>query len=94
MYKRSKMKAITVSNFRSNLRAHLDEVIKDSEIIIIPRNNNEDDAIVVMSISEFNSMKETEYLLNSKKNRERLQKSLKEMKSGKTRELKLDQLEL
>ena len=94
MYKRSKMKAITVSNFRSNLRTHLDEVTNDSEIIVIPRNNNEADAVVVMSISEYNSIKETEYLLSSKKNRERLQKSLKEMKAGKTRTVELDQLGL
>ena len=88
------MKAITVSNFRSNLRSHLDEVTNDSEIIVIPRNNNEADAIVVMSISEYNSIKETEYLLSSKKNRERLQQSLKELNEGKTRTLELDELGL
>jgi len=86
------MKAITVSNFRSNLRAHLDEVTSDSEIIVIPRNNNEADAVVVMSISEYNSIKETEYLMSSKKNRERLQKSLKELKEGQTKSLELDEL--
>ncbi len=88
------MKAITVSNFRSNLRTHLDQVTNDSEIIIIPRNNNEADAVVVMSISEYNAIKETEYLMGSRKNRERLQKSLKELKEGKTRTVELDQLEL
>ncbi len=86
------MKSITVSNFRSNLRTHLDEVTNDSEVIIIPRNNNEKDAVVVMSISEYNSIKEMEYLLSSKKNRERLQKSLQEMKDGKTRKVDLDEL--
>ena len=86
------MKSITVSNFRSNLRTHLDEVTNDSEVIIIPRNNNEKDAVVVMSISEYNSIKETEYLLSSKKNRERLQKSLKEMEDGKTRKVDFDEL--
>lgn len=86
------MKAITVSNFRSNLKAHLDEVTNDSEIIVIPRNNNEADAVVVMSIAEYNAIKETEYLLSSKKNRERLRKSLREWKEGKTKSIELDDL--
>jgi len=63
------MKAITVSNFRTNLKSHLDEVSKNSEVIIIPRNNNEKDAIVVMSISEYNSIIETEYLMKSPENK-------------------------
>ena len=62
----------------------MDAVSNDSEIIVIPRNNKEEDAVVVMSISEYNSIKETEYLLDSKKNRERLQRSLKEANEGKT----------
>ena len=88
------MKAITVSNFRSNLKTYLDEISRDSEIIVIPRNNNERDAIIVMSIAEYNSIKETEYLLSSKANRERLQKSLREAAAGKTRQVKLESLGL
>lgn len=86
------MKAITVSNFRSKLKKHLDEVIENSEIIMIPRNNNEDDAIVIMSIGEYNSMKETEYLLQSETNRRRLQKSLQQANKGKTVQIHVDDL--
>ncbi len=88
------MKAITVSNFRSNLKRYLDEISRDSEIIVIPRNNNEGDAVIVMSIAEFNSIKETEYLLSSKANRERLQQSLKEAATGKTKKVELESLGL
>lgn len=86
------MKAITVSNFRTNLKSHLDEVSKNSEIIIIPRNNEEKDAIVVMSITEYNSIVETEYLVESKENKKRLLKSLEEAKQGKTKKVKIDEL--
>ena len=94
LYKQGLMKAITVSNFRSNMKNHLDEVSENSEIIIIPRNNNEDDAIVVMSIKEYNSIKETEYLLGNKSNGQRLQKSLNQAKSGKTVNFELDEFSI
>lgn len=86
------MKAITVSNFRSNLKYHLDEVSKSSEIIIIPRNNNESDAVVVMSIEEYNSIKETEYLMSSEANRDRLRESLRQVAEGKTRVVDIDSI--
>lgn len=70
----------------------MDEVIENSEIIMIPRNNNEEDAIVIMSIGEYNSMKETEYLLQSETNRRRLQKSLQQANKGKTVQIHVDDL--
>jgi len=76
------------------MKNHLDEVSENSEIIIIPRNNNEDDAIVVMSIKEYNSIKETEYLLGNKSNGQRLQKSLNQAKSGKTVNFELDEFSI
>ncbi len=86
------MKAITISNFRTHLKTHLDGISRSSDIIVIPRNNKEEDAIVVMSIAEYNSIKETEYLVSSKANRERLQKSLKEAATEKTRNVELESL--
>lgn len=86
------MKSVTVSNFRSNLKTHLDEVSKNSEIIIIPRNNDENEAIVVMSIAEYNSIVETEYLLSSESNRKKLLQSLDELNQGKTRNVNLDEI--
>ena len=88
------MKAITVSNFRKKLKTHLDSVSQNSEIIIIPRNNKEEDAVIVMSISEYNSIKETEYLLSSNENSKRLRKALKEARNGQTRKIDLDAIQI
>lgn len=83
------MKAITISNLRSKIKHYFDSVINSSEILIIPR-NNDDEAIVIMSLKEYNALQETNYLLSSDKNRERLLESIKQAESGKVKEVNLD----
>lgn len=84
------MKSITVSDFRANIKTYLDDVSENSEIIVIPRNNVAEDAVVVMSIAEYNNLVENDYVNASSKNVERLRKSLKQAKENKTRPVNMD----
>lgn len=77
------MKVINYTDLRLNLKTWLDMVVNDVQELIIKRKNNKD--LVIISLEEYNSLKETSYLLSGK-NRDVLIQSLKELKEGKTEE--------
>ncbi len=70
------MEAITYSEARNNLAKHIDRVINDSDFTVITRQKGE--ATVLMSLREFESWKETMFLLRGK-NGPRLLKSVEDI---------------
>lgn len=74
------MEVTTYSNFRQNLKSHLDEVVNDQKALYVTRANGED--VVVLSKSDYEGLQETYYLMSSPKNAERLLEVLDQADKG------------
>lgn len=72
------------------MKTFFDAVSLSQDILFVPRNNNEDDAVVILSIKEYNALNETAHLLSTAANRKRLDQSIEQLRAGKTRSFDLD----
>ena len=77
------METVNYTDFRSNMKYWFDKVINDISDVVIKRKNGKD--LVLISLDEYNSLKETTYLLSGK-NRDILLESVKELESGSGKE--------
>ena len=75
------MQILSFTEARNNLKEVFDRAYFDNDEVIIHRKGRE--SVVVISLDEYNSLKETNYLLESPKNREILLRSLSDARNGK-----------
>jgi antitoxin YefM len=75
------MNILTFSEARASLKTVMDNVCNDHTPTVITRVSGEH--VVMLSLSDFNSMEETLYLLRSPKNASRLMESVAQLKAGK-----------
>ncbi len=77
------MNTTTLRDLRANMKAHFDKLEENQDILLVPRSGNKE-AMVVMTLSEYNSMKETEYLLSSPENVKVMEKAKRELDGDQT----------
>jgi len=75
------MQVVSLAEAKNNLKAVFDSVYLDNDEVIIHRKGHEN--VVMISMDEYNSRKETNYLLSSPANRENLLSSLRQLRDGK-----------
>ena len=81
------MDSFSISETRANLKAVIDKVIADRAPVAITRQRGE--GVVMISQSEWNSIEETLYLLQSPANAKALLEAIAELDAGKGEEHEL-----
>jgi antitoxin YefM len=71
----------TISDFRKDIKRYLDDVSENFETLII--NRGKDNGVVVISLSEYNSLCATQHELSSKMNEKRLDSAIEKVRKGK-----------
>jgi antitoxin YefM len=77
------MRVVNFSEARNNLKAVIDGVVEDADYAVISRRDAPD--AVLMSLDTYNSLMETVYLLKSPANAAHLQRSVEQLRAGKTK---------
>lgn len=70
----------TISHFRKEMKQYFDRVTQNFETLII--NRGKDNGVVIMSLSEYNSLTATQHELSSRANEKRLDSAIEKLKSG------------
>ena len=74
------MKTVSYSHSRQNYAAVLESVLADREEVVVTRAGH--DPVVIVSLEDYQSLKETAYLLQNPANARRLLTSIERLESG------------
>lgn len=74
------MRTANYTELRNGLKKYLDGVSNDSEPLLVHRSGNS--SVVIISLDEYNSMKETEYIMKSPAMMAAVKKGEDDIKSG------------
>jgi antitoxin YefM len=83
------MRTIPFTEARANLKQVIDNVVDDVDVTLITRRDAPN--AIVMSQEHYDSLMETVYLLRSPANIAHLERSIKQLRSGKVKPRKLDE---
>lgn len=81
------MDVVTYSDARKNLKSVMDRVVTDCDYTVVTRQNGE--AVVMLSLAEWNSIQETAHLLSSPRNAARLAAAIAQLDANKGKEHEL-----
>jgi antitoxin YefM len=73
------MQALIYSKTETNLKNIIDKVCDDFDEYLITTDDNK--SVIIISYDEYNSIKETMYLLSSKNNRDRLNEAIEQIEN-------------
>ena len=74
------MNVTSISKFRKDAKSYFDQVIDDKDVLLITRNDGQ--TVVVMTLDQYNSKVETDYLNSSPANKKHLEKSIASLRAG------------
>lgn len=74
------MKTTSYTDLRANLKSHIDAVIDDYDTVVVNRGNGK--GVVMISLDEYNSLKETEFLMSSPDTIKAIHKGEEDIKNG------------
>ncbi len=84
------MRTTNYTDFRANLKGYIDSVIDDCDTVVINRGNGT--GVVMMSLDEYNALKETEYIMSSEQTMKDIRQGEEDLRAGKGIEVNLDEL--
>ena len=75
------MDVLTFSETRANLKSVMDQVVNDHTPVVVARKRGE--AVVMLSLDDWNSIEATLHLLSNPENARRLRRSISQLDAGK-----------